>query len=196
MKRLILVAGPSCAGKTTLISGMLEGDMVWLRETIGISNPAEWMYLEAKQLHKFNIPSINNLVLHYDILEQHTPTGYKHIPELIVNYEDIIIITLTTSPFYLLLRNTNRLLNYIIEHFAGHIRNNRKRYSKLTRLWQKEILYLNTGSTNALCEDWLNYIDKSTINKHLLFDTSGIAFITTNHFVRIRVSPVARGIIF
>jgi uridine kinase len=104
MKRLILVSGPSCAGKTTQISGIIEGKIASLRELLFINDPAEWTFLEEKQLHNINIHDINNLVLHFDIIEQRMPTGYNHITELFVNYENIIFINLIASPFYLLLR--------------------------------------------------------------------------------------------
>ena len=177
MKRLILIAGPSCAGKTTLISSIFAGNPE-LKQLLCIIDPAEWTSLEARQLHTVDIREINNLVLHYDIIEQHTASGYRHIPELFANYEDIIIITLLAFPFCLLLRNTKRLASYMLKQLvrpAGKIRSGNR---KLSRLWQKENTYLNNGSVNAVYENWLSYIDNFMMNKHLLFETSGIFLIT------------------
>jgi len=177
MKRLILIAGPSCAGKTTFISSILARNPE-LKELLCIIDPAEWTSLEARQLHTVDIREINNLVLHYDILEQHTASDYRHIPELLDGYEDIIVITLVTSASCLLLRNTIRLLNCIFDRLfrqTGKIRSGNR---KLSRLWQKENTYLNNGSVNAVYENWLSYIDNFMMNKHLLFETSGIFLIT------------------
>jgi len=174
MKRLILIAGPSCAGKTTLISSIFAGNPE-LKQLLCIIDPAEWTSLEARQLHTVDIREINNLVLHYDIIEQHTASGYRHIPELLDGYEDIIVITLVTSASCLLLRNTIRLLNCIFDRLfrqTGKIRSGNR---KLSRLWKKEKLYLTSGISRKFYENWISHIDSFTMIKHLVFETSGIS---------------------
>jgi len=174
MNRLILIAGPSCAGKTAFIASIFAGNPE-LKELLCIIDPAEWTSLEARQLDKVDVREINNLVLHYDIIEQHTASGYRHIPELFANYEDIIIITLLAFPFCLLLRNTKRLASYMLKQLvrpAGKIRSGNR---KLSRLWKKEKLYLTSGISRKIYENWISHIDSFTMIKHLVFETSGIS---------------------
>ena len=171
MKRLILIAGPSCAGKTTLISSIFAGNPE-LKQLLCIIDPAEWTSLEARQLDKVDVREINNLVLHYDIIEQHTALGYKHILELFTYYEDITLITLMASPLSLLLRNTNRLVKYMFQQLVAIIWG-RKR--KFTKSWHREKLYLNPGMTKTIYGNWMSHIESFKIIKHLIIDTSGIS---------------------
>ena len=175
MKRLILVAGPSCAGKTTFIAGIFACNP-HLLQLLGISNLEEWLSLEARQLDKVNIREINNLVLHYDLLLQHDPAaGYRHIWELFAEFEDIIIITLVASPFHLLLRNSWRLLYCLHEVIFRKTVHKRNKYNKLFSQWNKEKVYLRRGSSKSVYQHWLEYTTGLRTSKNLLFDTSGIS---------------------
>jgi hypothetical protein len=149
MKRLILVTGPSCAGKTTFIAGIFAGNP-YLTQLPGISNLQEWASLEARELNQIDIRDIDNLVLHYDLLLQYdSATGYRHTPELITEFEDIYIITLVASPFYLLLRNTRRLLYCQYELYFRKTVHKHNKYKKLFSQWNKEKFYLRRGSSKS-----------------------------------------------
>ena len=65
--RLVIIAGPTCAGKSTLIKKILKGDPSF-SEKLRLDNPSSWNYSDASQLHKVQEPSIDRMILHYDIL--------------------------------------------------------------------------------------------------------------------------------
>ena len=183
MKRLILIAGPSCAGKTTFIASLLDGNPE-LKQVLCVTNPSEWVSLEARQLDKVDILEINNLILHYDVIEQYTESSYRHISELFANYEDIIIITLFASPFFLLLRNTNRLANSMFLQLVNPTTITRGWNRKLSISWQREKLYITPGMAKKIHVNWTRYIDGFTKRKHLLYTSSGFLLNTKPSFIQ------------
>jgi len=183
MKRLILVAGPSCSGKTTFIACIFAGNLQ-LMQSLGITNLAEWVSLEAKQLDKIELSDIRNLVLHYDLVQQYdTATDYRYIPGIFADYDDIMIITLVASPFFLLARNTWRLLNSLLDVLFRPSDRTRGMYRKLSTQWR--------GMATSIYQDWLHYTEDFAITRQLIFDTSGITSISRNilNYTNLKLLP-------
>ena len=174
MKRLILIAGPPCAGKTKLIDSIFS-ENPYLLELLEISSLEEWKSLNAWQLDNIDFLKINNLILHYDLVQQYEiEIGYRFLAELFNNNEHIIFVTLVASPFSLLFRNTKRLLVSLfalIFSLSGRIRN---KYRKLSIQWKREKLYLTRETTKSIYQHWLEYTGNFKNTRHFLFDISGI----------------------
>lgn len=66
--QLIIIGGPSCAGKSFLIKKILQGDCPSLSEQLGVTIPFSWLYVEARQLAHMHQQMIERLVVHYDLL--------------------------------------------------------------------------------------------------------------------------------
>lgn len=72
LDRLIVVAAPSCCGKSTLINAIKGGDNTALRDALTISNPASWtyadaFYVDAAFLERINSGPTRNMLLHWTI---------------------------------------------------------------------------------------------------------------------------------
>ncbi len=66
--RVIIIAGPSCVGKTTLIQKLREGKLSDLQKKLNLHDLESWVFLDAWQVEGFIGLGYRNLVLHYDIL--------------------------------------------------------------------------------------------------------------------------------
>ncbi|NQV03403.1 MAG: hypothetical protein HQ542_12205 [Bacteroidia bacterium] len=80
---LIIIAGPSCVGKSTLINRIQQGEVPNLCDQLGIDDPSMWVYIDAISLPKLCYP-IQRMVLHYDTYHQYLNNKeYSNVEELI-----------------------------------------------------------------------------------------------------------------
>jgi len=72
INQLIIIGGPSCAGKTFLIKKIRQGDCSRLCRQLGIVIPSSWLYVEANQLARLCKKNIERLVVHYDFYTRYS----------------------------------------------------------------------------------------------------------------------------
>jgi len=65
--RMIVVAGPTSAGKSTLIKNLEQGKVPAVAKAAGIEAPEKWVSAGLTSLGDFDQSGKRNLILHYDI---------------------------------------------------------------------------------------------------------------------------------
>lgn len=84
--RVIVIAGPSCVGKTTLIGQFQQYEHRQVANLLGLRDPDMWDYANARRVPTdFTDPGAVGLVLHYDILRpmmERRITSYADDPGL------------------------------------------------------------------------------------------------------------------
>ncbi len=65
---LLLVTGPTSAGKSTLIRRLLAGELGEVAKQAGLDDPASWIETDAEHLRDLGTPKIDRLLYHYDFL--------------------------------------------------------------------------------------------------------------------------------
>jgi len=106
---LILVAGASCIGKTTLIKGLKRGKYSRLCKQLGIDHPDKWIITSLKAAHK-TTPYSGKLLIQYDCYNRR---AQSLIHELINRSNCTTVLTLCAPPRTLIWRNTKRLASNI-----------------------------------------------------------------------------------
>jgi hypothetical protein len=185
INQLIIIAGPSCAGKTFLIKKIRKGSFPDLREKIGITTPSLWHYFSALDLIKLRKPLMERLVLHYDIYARYTDKqGFDHLSELIKNSDSVIILTLYSPPEIFINRINLRfsktlksLLSLDLYKGAGLLQSLWDFMAKLgKRLWhfraqfRKRKAY-SGGYSTYLYKKWFLFIDQHSEVTHWILDS-------------------------
>jgi hypothetical protein len=110
--RIILVAGPSCAGKSALIERLRSGQLTRLKERLQMGDPDNWTYKDAWQMKNFSVSGLTNLVLHYDILRlmDKNIRSYDFDPvfDLVRSARHVVMLSLLENPDILLQRCLQR----------------------------------------------------------------------------------------
>jgi hypothetical protein len=65
---LVVVAGPTASGKSTLISELCKKRFPEIENRLGIENLAEWPRVSAISIDQLIEPALEGLILHYDFL--------------------------------------------------------------------------------------------------------------------------------
>lgn len=174
-KRLIVFAGPSCVGKTTIINRMMTGDYKQLTQRLEIDNILQWNSIEAIQWYKHADKLGSKIILHYDILRPHikyTNGAYADDNSLngINSYKNITMITLWATTDILLRRLNNRKI--ALENQQVPIVNLPIKWSRKRRFKKVSNLYKNPTQVINHYNQWMQFTKTLKLKTHWILDTT------------------------
>ncbi len=170
--KLIIIGGPSCAGKSFLIKKIRQGECFLLSKQLDITIPSSWLYVEARQLKHIQQPIIEKLVVHYDFFAQYSQkSGFNYLHKLISNSDSVTILTLCVSSKILIQRNTLKLIKLFYSFLYNH-KAYREKQQKLHRQWEVRKTYKDGFSVFSLYEKWFNFFNECRVTSHWVLDYS------------------------
>ncbi len=101
--RLIVVNGPTSAGKKTLCRKLVGDELPEVAARVGIDRGSEWgPYVHANRLWKPSEPQVDKMILHYDFLRPHLRSAKVHerdeALDVLETAEHITFLTIWTPP--------------------------------------------------------------------------------------------------
>jgi hypothetical protein len=170
-KDLLVIAGPPCAGKTTFISRIRAGRLPSLCEQIGLRDPDQWTYLNATDLARTSQSFIDRLAVHYDLIVQRSPRGYRHLPQMIGQACNVVLLTLWTDPQMLRRRSRARLLG-AVSSFTLDPLHPREKLKHLRKMWRRYQILRDAKNAFALYNDWFDFASRYPNAPHWVFNPS------------------------
>lgn len=175
VNQLIIIGGPSCAGKTTLIKKIRKGTLPDLCEQIGITTPSLWRYASAKDLIESRESLIERVVVHYDIYARYSQKKeFNYLSELVNNSDSVIILTLYVPPEIFVKRISSRihitlksLLSLGLYKGAGLLESWRRIMPQLKK--RKEY---KEGYSMFLYKKWFIFFGQNGVTTHWILDSS------------------------
>lgn len=157
--KLILIAGPSCAGKSYLIERIQQGEIVPICNQLEINFPEQWQYYDFSDLKQVTESCINRVVIHYDLLTQYEhDNGFNNLCKLTTGANEAVYTTLYTSPKLMIGFVDLRIKKLLINLFKKReIRNRLILFRKINLNLKKRIAY-SRGYSDILYNQWLNYL--------------------------------------
>lgn len=179
INKLIIIGGPSCVGKTTLIKKIQLEERAQLCKQLGITEPSSWNYTDANDLEKINYP-IEKLILHYDFFTQYTEENtFKYLQKLIINSKNITVLTLYTTPHILIHRNKSR--SKFLKIFKALLHPKIYKKNRIVSLLhdfrkeQKKRYSYKHGIPIALYEKWFYFFSQNSVDSHWIMDSGKIS---------------------
>ncbi len=176
--QLIIIGGPSCAGKSFLIKRIQKGLYPGLCRQIELSNPSTCRYVNAINLKGIELSSRERLVVHYDFYTQQSKENeFNYLADLIDKFDRINVITIKVTRSILIKRNNSRIIKTSLEYIIILLslrRKDRKRsalQNKLRRLWKKRNAYKN-NQVELLYKKWFRYFNQFAEIKHYPLDNA------------------------
>ena len=174
---LIIVAAPSCCGKSTFANLLLNGELPEIEESINLINPSAWVYkdiwLHEKELINSTNAQYNKYVLHYTLphpaLKFIFRRGYDKKVRLSILQasNNIIILTLFAEPSTLLKRIELRR-NRIFEKWGIDKRKIFRSNKALRTLNRLNHIYSNPDKLISLYEKWFEVSGNFSSHGHFL----------------------------
>lgn len=172
---LLVIAGPTCAGKTTLIDRLLEGNLPSFSETLQIERPSKCKAVTAISMESYCETEIDSLILHYDIV--YRLRSIRHYREdnalsVISAAKKIIFVTLWASPEILVSRLKARRTQVIRESLISM--RALRIYGALHRWCNISSLLFKLNNTSEYLEsvynNWFDYCEEIETDSHWLIN--------------------------
>jgi len=175
VNQLIIIGGPSCAGKSTLIDKIRDGTFPDLSENIGITFPSSWSYAKANDFMELHEQVIERLVIHFDFYRQYQQKNeFNYLPELVNNSNSVIILTLDVSPEILIKRVESRIYG-TLKSLLGLGMNKRiscLHFWRRTKLLLKKRKAYKEGHSMFLYEKWFLFYSQNKVKAHWILDSN------------------------
>lgn len=169
--KLIVIGGLSCAGKSHLIKKIQKKQCPNLSKQLGITTSDLWTFAHANEIKNIAQQKIERLVVHYDAYKRMLEKNkLNDIHELILNSQDVTVLTLCVPPDILIKRVNIRLVKLYMSLFFKPMEN--KISQQISWHWNKRKTYKNKFTVYSLYEKWFSNLEAYHIKNHLLLNYS------------------------
>jgi adenylate kinase family enzyme len=167
INNLVIIGGPTAAGKSTLTSKIQQDCLPDLSNLLGINQTSNPIYTDAEKLERYaRKQNIEQLILHYDFLHQLLPgPDYRHLSEVISSSDRIAALTLCIPSKLLVARLASRISSTC----ASLLKRPRLFFLRRIRtLWNKKQYLEKDSNAITLYKDWFAYLEKKKISNLLI----------------------------
>lgn len=160
IKKLVVVAGPTSVGKSTLIQKLMNNSLPTIANAVGIEDGMEIAFSGANSLEeKFN-GEVDTFLFHYDIVRPFRRSAKTHdrdeALDILDTAEDIVVLTLWTPPDILRKQfEVSKILN------RGKIKKNERRWKIFQDYADKEKIY-------EFYNSWLDFCRGKKIKNNIV----------------------------
>jgi len=188
LKRLIIVAAPSCCGKSTFINQLTSGEIHHIEECLGIKELDHWdfkdIYLHEDEILNIKNPQQANLILHYTIpypaLKYIFRIGYdkRQRLKILQASHNITFLTLYANPDTLLHRIGLRRKRINERRLQGKVPIHKYMRSMRT-LSRLERIYANPIQLISMYHRWLEQCKNFNLRTHFLVNVEHLPQLKT-----------------
>ena len=174
MKKIIIFAGTCASGKTTVIEKINKEELS-LGNEIKIDKNVDWDYIQYKHYQEkiqSNQSHSDYVILHYDIYGQRIvmQNDFQQLSKLVGEFEEVSIVTLTTSSRELRKRIGMRLIKTIVRMLLNPI-NFKVEAFRCKRHYQIYKNYKNPNTLKNLYGDWFEYTKTLQSDEHWIVNS-------------------------
>lgn len=166
--RLIIVAGVSCSGKSTVIRALKSGTLPKSAAAFPGFETKDWKVMRVRDLRESRqTQTIDRLIVHYDLTAQDRGNGvFPYLDELVEKADFAMVMTVVAPPRILYQRNKKRLMHNLrripSRRYWDTIKY-RFRVLKRTR---------NPHQISDIYERWLHRTESIGVKQHWFIDAS------------------------
>jgi hypothetical protein len=166
--KLLMIAGPTSAGKSTLVEKLKHGKYQEVINKLQLSENdlSNWTYSAPSNLEKLCVQKTERLIYHYDFLLPH-----KH--QLGGFYKDCYLDILTTATQKTILTiwtPPTRLKNQLIENEIKNRKKPNKANLKILKEYEDPVKILSFYS------DWIKFLRSLNVEHHIVELSEGVRF--------------------
>ena len=164
--KLLIVTGPSCAGKSTLIYRILRGECQKLCNQLELGNPLNWQLIIGANLDSNKEQFIDRLMFDICINTTSKNNKFEIFQELILRSEQVTVLTLCPPADVVFWRMVERMKNDLQIQYLMKGRDLLRLANKLKKLWH----YRNQGNMLVGYERWFSFLEEVGIERSWLIN--------------------------
>ncbi|AFZ35704.1 hypothetical protein Sta7437_2155 [Stanieria cyanosphaera PCC 7437] len=174
--QLLILAGPSCAGKTTLIKAIKNKTLdSYIYKQLKVQNLFVLPTFEYKDLKKIELEKLKKsvtVIIHYDLYNIYLKkNSYKYLAEIDQQFDEVIVITLYVPSKVLLKRIKLRIIKTFIRIFIKPTKY-KSTVEYLEDQWTKYRGYRTVNTAHNIYSDWFEFSKTLNLSSHWLIDSS------------------------
>ena len=175
-KQLLILAAPSCAGKSTLIEKIRNGQLpLSIEKQLQIKNLSTLPIFGQEDIEqimfcRFNFNS--SMILHYDLFCNYFNQDYhQSVLQIIEQFDSVTIITLFVPTKILLKRVQLRIIKTFIRiclkpsYFKSG-------FAYFAYQWNKHQKYLCSNIIDEIYQEWFDFSTAVWVSTHWILDSS------------------------
>lgn len=188
---LLLISGPSAAGKTTLLNRWWSDAVSSLRSHLQVHSKDQWSSAEAQQIPQYGGEFPRRLLLHFDFHAQHSGARqFRYLADLVERSDTVQVLTLCASAEALIERIDSRLQQLIeslpaLQQAGGSL----QRYCEILRGTRQA--YSQKGFLSDLYHEWIACIEELRVDQHWLLDSNSPELPAPIELINDLLEPVA-----
>ena len=179
-KTLVILAGVSTSGKTTLLKSLMMEKTPGLCQKLGLTVPQKILFFNRrlKDLKKLSLEhSSKDMVVDFDFFHnvtQKKDLEFQLLLALIKNSQQTIVLTLCASSAALYQRLKHRVDKYILETGMPDQQDPdfQQRIKYMQYMQNTLTLYQNKDELLKHYQNWEMFVISASVNHHLLMDSS------------------------
>ena len=164
--KLLIVTGPSCAGKSTLIDRILRGECQKLCNQLELGNPLNWQLIYGNNIGSNKEQFIDWLMLHIALSSTSKNNKFEILQELILGSDQVTVLTLCPPADVVFWRAVERVKNDLQIQKLMKGRDLLRLGSNLKKLWH----YRNQGNMLVGYERWFSFLEEVGIERSWLIN--------------------------
>ncbi|MCG8604311.1 hypothetical protein MJD09_04835 [bacterium] len=174
--RLIVFAGPSCSGKSTVMERLQGGSLRSLSEKLELDDPCLWLFAAPKDLSQSSEAFIPRLILHYDMVGSWKSDDFQSSYEddkrlrILDISNETRFVTFWTSPATLGERIETREEKRARKY--GKKAHHRQGLRPEGRLRKLRLLYTDQDRLRNQYEMWFRFCHFHNAKMHWIMDTT------------------------
>ena len=184
---LIVIAGPTSSGKSTLIDNLGDGKETGLAQYLGLENPASIPTYNAFDLIEARPPRLKQLIFHYDLLRPFQRSAHVHgrdeALDILASGNRVRVMTIYVSPEQLRLQLEKAVI--IPKTRRGKFRGN-KRKSMIHKM------YADPNQVHKWYQDFFDYCQSRGAEVEVVLPMESMRCISVEEW-RTRISGESNG---
>jgi hypothetical protein len=188
LDHLIVVAGPSCCGKSTFIDRLKNGETPDITSSLGIENLDEWIYRDAYYIDAALLDDINNspsgkLVLHWTIPSPGIKLFLRDLSllfahdkkdrlRILQSANHLTVLTLYTSRNIFMKRVNARRMRIMSRRSSG-MDGMLKYHVKMRHTRLMDRIYSDTDNLSSMYNRWFRLCASLNVDEMLLVKLEG-----------------------
>jgi len=187
IKRIILVAAPSCCGKSTFIDSLVDNGIEEIAQGLRMGNPADWTYVDAYYFGKNTLAQLagmgaSNVVIHWTIPRRSLKVTLRNV--FLLNAYDkkerIAVLHAAREVSVVTLFNSSENLLRNLQFRTKRIRELREQkhdsfllyFEKILNIRSLKKLYSKRENLIPMYEKWFGFCETLHARERFLIDLS------------------------
>jgi GTPase SAR1 family protein len=178
INQLLILAGPSGTGKSTLIKAIKQDKLPsHISQKLNIKNLSILPNFQDDDFQQLisqlkSQKQVKSIIVYYDLYNNYSDKNYhKKLLKIIQHFEEVVVVTVFVPNHILIKRIRLRIIKTFIKECLKPL-NSKFKSPYIRYQWNKYQGYTKTNVASKIYEEWFEFTASEWVSSHWLLDSS------------------------